>query len=127
VRSGIVLLKYWFSVSDAEQERRFQRRSRDVRRRWKLSEMDLKSREKWDEFSRAKDEMFFYTDIEEAPWYTVEADDKLRARLNCLGHILDRIDYEGVLPEPMSLPPRPKGERYDRPPRDRHAIVPDRF
>jgi polyphosphate kinase 2 len=126
VRSGIVLVKYWFSVSDAEQERRFQRRSHDPKRRWKLSDMDLKSREKWDEFSRAKDEMFFYTDIDEAPWYTVEADDKLRARLNCIGHFLDRIDYHDVLPEPLELPPRPKAEPYERPPRDRHAIVPDR-
>jgi len=127
VRSGITLLKYWFSVSDAEQERRFQRRSHDPRRRWKLSDMDLKSRERWDEFSRAKDEMFFYTDIQEAPWYTVEADDKLRARLNCIGHILDRIDYRNVLPKPTKLAPRPKGEHYERPPRERHAIVPERF
>jgi polyphosphate kinase len=127
VRSGIVLLKYWFSVSDAEQERRFQKRSHDPRRRWKLSEMDLKSREKWDEFSRAKDEMFFYTDIEEAPWYTVEADDKSRARLNCIAHILDQIPYDDVLPEPLELPPRPKGQPYERPPRERHASVPERF
>jgi polyphosphate kinase len=127
VRSGTILLKYWFSVSDAEQERRFQRRARDPRRRWKLSDMDLKSREKWDEFSRAKDEMFFFTDIVEAPWYTVEADDKLRARLNCIGHILDQIEYRDVLPKPMKLPPRAPSASYQRPPRDRHAIVPERF
>ena len=127
VRSGIILLKYWFSVSDAEQERRFQRRSRDPKRRWKLSDMDLASRAKWDEFSRAKDEMFFYTDIEEAPWYTVEADDKLRARLNCVSHFLSQIDYQDVLPEPLKLEPRPKGEQYERPPREAHAIVPERF
>jgi polyphosphate kinase 2 len=127
VRSGIILLKYWFSVSDTEQERRFQRRAKDPRRRWKLSDMDLKSREKWNAFSRAKDEMFFYTDIEEAPWYTVEADDKLRARLNCISHLLDRIDYKDVLPEPMQLTQRPKGEPYERPPREAHTIVPDRF
>jgi polyphosphate kinase 2 len=127
VRSGIILLKYWFSVSDAEQERRFQRRANDPRRRWKLSDMDLESRKKWDDFSRAKDEMFFYTDIAEAPWYTVEADDKLRARLNCIGHILDQIDYHDVLPKPIKLPPRSTVDRYERPPRDQHAIVPDRF
>jgi polyphosphate kinase 2 len=127
VRSGIILLKYWFSVSDTEQERRFQRRANDPRRRWKLSDMDLKSREKWDDFSRAKDEMFFYTDIAEAPWYTVEADDKLRARLNCIGHILDQINYHDVLPKPLKLPPRSADARYQRPPRDQHAIVPDRF
>ena len=89
--------------------------------------MDLESREKWDEFSRAKDEMFFYTDIDEAPWYTVEADDKLRARLNCISHFLGQIDYQDVLPAPLELPPRPKGEPYQRPPREQHAIVPDRF
>jgi polyphosphate kinase 2 len=127
VRSGIILLKYWFSVSDAEQERRFQRRANDPRRRWKLSDMDLESREKWDDFSRAKDEMFFYTDIVEAPWYTVEADDKPRARLNCIGHILGQIDYHDVLPKPFKLPPRSTADRYERPPRDQHAIVPDRF
>jgi polyphosphate kinase 2 len=127
VRSGIILLKYWFSVSDAEQERRFQRRANDPRRRWKLSDMDLESREKWDDFSRAKDEMFFYTDIAEAPWYTVEADDKLRARLNCIGHVLGQIDYQDVLPRPIKLPPRSSTDRYERPPRDQHAIVPDRF
>jgi polyphosphate kinase 2 len=127
VRSGIILLKYWFSVSDAEQERRFQRRANDPRRRWKLSDMDLKSRERWDDFSRAKDEMFFYTDIAEAPWYTVEADDKLRARLNCIGHLLDQIDYHDVLPRPIKLPPRSTSNVYERPPRDQHAIVPDRF
>jgi polyphosphate kinase 2 len=127
VRSGIILLKYWFSVSDAEQERRFQRRAKDPRRRWKLSEMDLKSRERWNDFSRAKDEMFFYTDIEEAPWYTVEADDKLRARLNCISHILEQIPYDNVLPEPLQLPPRPERQPYERPPKEAHAIVPDHF
>jgi polyphosphate kinase 2 len=127
VRSGIILVKYWFSVSDAEQERRFQRRSKDPKRRWKLSDIDIASRAKWTEFSRAKDEMFFFTDIEEAPWYTVEADDKLRARLNCIGHILGRIDYQDALPPPLKLPPRPKGEPYERPSREAHAIVPDGF
>jgi polyphosphate kinase 2 len=128
VRSGIVLLKYWFSVSDAEQEARFQSRAVDPLKRWKLSPMDLKSREKWVEFSKAKDEMFSYTDIREAPWYTIEADDKKRARLNCISHILDRIPYEDVLPEPIELPERPtNAENYQRPPKDRHIVVEDRF
>ena len=102
-------------------------RAQRSRRRWKLSDMDLKSREKWVEFSQAKDEMFFYTDIPEAPWYTVEADDKLRARLNCIAHILEQIEYRDVLPKPMKLPPRSAAATYERPPRDRHAIVPERF
>ncbi len=89
VRSGIVLLKYWFSVSDDEQERRFQERAQDPLKRWKLSPIDLKSREKWVEFSKAKDEMFAVTDIPEAPWFTIESDDKRAARLNCLSHVLD--------------------------------------
>ena len=100
VRSGIILLKYWFSVSDAEQERRFQDRAHDPLKRWKLSPMDLKSREKWVEFSKAKDEMFSVTDIREAPWFTIESDDKRRARLNCVSHILDQIPYQDALPGP---------------------------
>jgi polyphosphate kinase 2 len=104
VRSGIILLKYWFSVSDAEQEARFQARAADPLKRWKLSPMDFKSREKWVEFSKAKDEMFSYTDIREAPWYTIEADDKKRARLNCISHVLDRIPYEDALPGRSSCP-----------------------
>jgi polyphosphate kinase 2 len=127
VRSGTILRKYWFSVSDAEQERRFQRRARDPRRRWKLSDMDIESRKRWDEFSRAKDEMFFYTDIEEAPWYTVEADDKLRARLNCISHLLGQIDYGDALPGPLELGPRPDHTPIERPPREQQHIVPDRF
>jgi polyphosphate kinase 2 len=123
VRDGIILRKYWFSVSDAEQERRFQRRSSDAKRRWKLSPMDLKSRDRWVEYSRAKDEMFRYTHTPEAPWYTVESDDKRRARLNCIAHILDTIDYEDVLPDPIELPPRPEREDYRRPPRAAHTEV----
>jgi Polyphosphate kinase 2 (PPK2) len=98
VRDGIILRKYWFSVSDEEQERRFQKRSSDPTRRWKLSPMDLKSRDMWVAYSRAKDEMFRYTHTPEAPWYTVESDDKRRARLNCISHILDTIEYEDVIP-----------------------------
>jgi polyphosphate kinase len=123
VRSGILLLKYWFSVSDAEQERRFQERAHDPLKRWKLSPMDLKSREKWVDFSKAKDEMFSWTDIPEAPWVTIEADDKRRARLNCLTHILDRIDYRDALPGAIDLPPRSEQEDYQRPPKEQHRIL----
>jgi polyphosphate kinase len=123
IRDGIVLRKYWFSVSDAEQERRFQKRSADPTRRWKLSPMDLKSREMWVEYSRAKDEMFRYTHTPEAPWHTVESDDKRRARLNCISHLLDSIDYEDVLPGPIELPPRPKQEDYKRPPRGANTEI----
>jgi polyphosphate kinase len=123
IRDGIILRKYWFSVSDAEQERRFQKRSSDPTRRWKLSPMDLKSRDQWVEYSRAKDEMFRYTHTPEAPWYTVESDDKRRARLNCISHLLDSIDYDDVLPDPIELPPRPKQEDYKRPPRGAHTEI----
>src|SRR4051812_3526144 len=118
VRSGIILLKYWFSVSDAEQERRFQERAQDPLKRWKLSPMDLRSREKWVDFSKAKDEMFAWTDIGEAPWFTIEADDKRAARLNCITHIVSSIHYEDALPAPLELPPRPAQDDYQRPPRD---------
>jgi len=127
VRDGIILRKYWFSVSDEEQERRFQRRSADPSRRWKLSPMDLKSRELWVEYSRAKDEMFGYTTTPEAPWYTIEADDKRRARLNCISHILDSIEYNDVLPEPTDLPPRPAREDYRRPPRGSNTIIVEKY
>jgi polyphosphate kinase len=127
VRDGIHLRKYWFSVSDAEQERRFQQRSSDPKRRWKLSPMDLKSRDQWVAYSRAKDEMFRYTHTPEAPWYTIESDDKRRARLNCISHILDSIDYEDVLPEPLELPSRPPQEDYRRPPRDANTEIIDRY
>jgi len=127
VRSGIILLKYWFSVSDAEQEQRFQDRAHDPLKRWKLSPMDLKSREKWVEFSKAKDEMFSWTDIPEAPWYTIEADDKRTARLNCITHILDRIQYQDALPGAIDLPPRPAQADYQRPPKDQHHVLDQRF
>jgi polyphosphate kinase len=123
IRDGIILRKYWFSVSDAEQERRFQKRSSDPTRRWKLSPMDLKSRDLWVAYSRAKDEMFRYTHTPEAPWYTVESDDKRRARLNCISHVLDTIDYEDVLPDPIELPARPAQEDYRRPPRGAHTEI----
>jgi polyphosphate kinase 2 len=116
VRAGIVLIKYWFSISDEEQERRFQQRNTDPMRRWKLSPMDLKSRSKWVEYSRAKDAMLTYTDIEEARWYVVNADIKRHARLNCMTHLLSLIPYEDRTPEPMKLPKRQEDTGYKRPP-----------
>ena len=127
VRDGVLLRKYWFSVSDREQESRFQKRSSDPKRRWKLSPMDLESRDLWVEYSRAKDEMFRYTHTPEAPWYTVEADDKRRARLNCISHVVDSIDYEDVLPEPLELTPRPKQEDYERPPREANTVILEKY
>ena len=127
VRSGMILLKYWFSVSDEEQERRFQQRSQDPRRRWKLSPMDIASRDKWEQFSQAKDRMFDYTDIKQAPWYVVNSDDKKRARLNCIHHILDQIDYMDILPDPIELPPVEKGTGYVRPPIDEQTFVPEEY
>jgi polyphosphate kinase 2 len=126
IRSGIVLIKYWFSVSDAEQERRFQRRIDDPTRRWKLSPIDLKSRELWVEYSRAKDEMFHYTDTKQSPWFVVQADDKRRARLNCIRHLLSLIPYRDLTPEPIELPPRRDGG-YVRPPISEQTFVPDRY
>lgn len=127
VRSGIVLLKYWFSVSDEEQERRFQSRIDDKVKRWKLSGMDLKSREKWVEYSRKKDVMFEYTDIEEAPWFVVDAEDKKRARLNMISHLLDQLPYEDHTLGPVELPPRQEDNSYTRPPIAHQTWVPDRY
>ncbi|OIP99394.1 MAG: polyphosphate kinase 2 [Zetaproteobacteria bacterium CG2_30_46_52] len=127
VRSGILVLKYWFSVSDDEQERRFQKRVTDRAKHWKLSPMDLESRNRWMEYSKAKDEMFFYTDIVETPWYVVEADDKKRARLNCLSHILSSVKYEDTLPEPIELGERIKDTSYERPAMDTQHFVPDKY
>jgi polyphosphate kinase len=125
VRSGIMLLKYWFSVSDEEQERRFQSRTIDPSRRWKLSPMDLESRDRWMEYSKAKDTMFAHTNIPEAPWFTVEADNKKCARLNCLSHVLSKVPYTDMTPEPMELPPRRDApENYTRPPRNEQFFVP---
>jgi polyphosphate kinase len=124
VRSGLQLIKYWFSVSDEEQERRFQARVHDPMRRWKLSPMDLESRARWVEYSRSKDEMFRYTDIKHSPWYVVDADDKRRARLNCIAHLLSLIDYEDLTPEPLKLPARGRDDAYVRPPLDEQTFVP---
>ena len=126
-RSGITLLKYWFSVSDEEQEKRFQQRAIDPKRRWKLSPMDLKSRDMWEEYSRAKDTMFDHTDIKQSPWFVVNADDKKRARLNCITHILSMIEYEDVTPGPIELPPRNKGTGYIRPPIHEQTFVPEKY
>jgi polyphosphate kinase len=125
VEDGILLVKYWFSVSDEEQERRFRSRLEDPLRSWKLSPMDLQSRARWVDYSRAKDEMFVHTDISEAPWWVVEADDKRRARLNCIAHLLSIVPYEDVMETPLELPPRPPESNYERPPRDLYRYVPD--
>ena len=125
VRSGIVLLKYWFSVSDGEQERRFQSRIDDPTRRWKLSPMDLEARLRWQEFSIAKDDMLAHTNIPEAPWFTVEADDKRRARLNCISHLLSKVPYQDMTPAAIKLPPRPKAKPVERPPLNEQFFVPN--
>ena len=124
VRSGIILIKYWFSVSDKEQERRFQARLADPTKRWKLSPMDLQSRARWEEYSKAKDEMFASTDIKQALWYVVNADNKLCARLNCIHHLLSLIPFEDLTPEPIVLPPRQKEQGYIRPPITDQNFVP---
>jgi polyphosphate kinase 2 len=125
VHDGIVLVKYWFSVSDAEQERRFQSRLEDPTKRWKLSPMDLESRARWAEYSRAKDQMFAYTDIKQAPWYVVNADNKKRARLNVIHHLLSLIPYEDLTPEPITLPARQDDKGYVRPPLTDQTFVPE--
>lgn len=127
VRSGIILIKYWFSVSDEEQERRFESRLDEPTKRWKLSPMDLESRTRWVEYSRAKDEMFKYTDIKQAPWYVVNADDKKRARLNCIAHLLSMVPYEDLTPEPIELPPRRDRFGYVRPPMSDQTFVPESY
>ncbi|MEM9903747.1 MAG: polyphosphate kinase 2 [Cyanobacteria bacterium P01_D01_bin.44] len=124
-RAGIVLIKYWFSVSDAEQERRFQKRLDDPTKRWKLSPMDLESRARWVDYSKAKDDMFAATDTTRSPWYVVEADDKKRARLNCISHLLSMIPYQDLTPEPLKLPPRQKAIDYERPPMTMQNFVPN--
>ena len=127
-RSGIQLIKYWWSVSDEEQERRLKARLDDPTRRWKLSAMDLEARLRWVDYSRAKDEMFAHTDTRQSPWYVVESDDKLAARLNCIGHLLSVIAYEHVNPPvPGALVDRPSGAGYVRPPREDQTFVPPLF
>jgi polyphosphate kinase len=125
VEDGILLRKYWFSVSDEEQERRIQSRLNDPMRRWKLSSIDLESITRWEDYSRAKDEMFVHTDIPEAPWFVVDSADKRRARLNMIAHLLGTIHYHDVQRTPLELPPRPKPTGYVRAPRESQTFVPD--
>ena len=127
VRSGILLIKYWFSVSDEEQERRFLTRLEEPHKRWKLSPMDLESRTRWVEYSKAKDEMFAHCDIKQAPWYVVNADIKKHARLNCIRHLLSVIPYRDLTPEPIELPTRKSGKGYVRPPMSDQTFVPEYY
>jgi polyphosphate kinase len=125
VDDGIHLIKYWFSVSDEEQARRFEARIDDPMRRWKLSSTDLFSRTRWVDYSRAKDEMFVHTDTPEAPWYVVDADDKRRARINCIAHLLSSVPYVPKQLERIELPKRQADQGYVRPSRDIYTRVPD--
>jgi polyphosphate kinase len=125
VEDGLLLLKYWFSVSDAEQERRFRSRLKDPMRRWKLSPMDLESLTRWEDYSQAKDEMFAATDIPEAPWLVVESEDKRRARLNMIAHLLSAVPWQPVQRPKLKLPERPPQRGYQRPPREMFRSVPD--
>jgi polyphosphate kinase 2 len=127
VRSGIQVLKYWLSISDEEQERRFQARLEDPAKHWKLSPMDLESRARWVEYSKAKDEMFRYTDIKQTPWYVVDADVKRRARLNAITHLLAQIPYKQVKREKIALPPRQREQGYIRPPMGDQTFIPKKF
>ncbi|SMO68157.1 polyphosphate kinase 2 [Gracilimonas mengyeensis] len=125
VRSGIILIKYWFSVSEEIQEERFRSRIEDRTKRWKLSPMDLESRKRWVEYSKAKDDMFRYTDIKQAPWYVVNGDNKRKARLNCISHLLSLIEYEDLTPPPVELPHKQENNHYVRPPKDEQTHVPE--
>ena len=127
VRSGIILIKYWLSVDAEEQARRFKDRIENPSKRWKISEMDLEARKKWVDYSRAKDDMFKYTDIKQAPWFVVESHDKRRARFNCISHLLSQIPYEDLRLEPMKLPPLQSDQHYIRPPRSDQTYVPEIF
>jgi polyphosphate kinase 2 len=127
IRSGTILVKYWFSVSDHEQEKRFQDRIKDPTKRWKISPMDVESRDKWVVYSMAKDKMFSFTDTKQAPWYVVHADDKKRARLNCITHFLSLIPYEDLTPKPFKLPPLKHDVAYVRPPVTDQTFVPEKY
>jgi polyphosphate kinase 2 len=127
IRSGIILLKYWFSVSDDVQEQRFLDRIKDPAKRWKLSPMDMAARSKWVDYSRAKDEMFEFSDIPDSPWHVVDADDKFCARLNVITHLLSHIPYKDLTPQPIKLPPRQKAGKYNRPPIDSQKWIPRRY
>jgi polyphosphate kinase 2 len=125
VEDGILLLKYWFSVSDVEQEARFRSRASDPMRRWKLSPNDVLSITKWEDYSRAKDAMLVHTDIPEASWYEVDNEDKRRGRINMIHHLLERIPWQQIPHESVEIPERPASRGYERPPRSADAIVPD--
>ncbi len=125
MRSGIIIIKYWFSVSEEEQEKRFLNRITDPTKRWKFSPMDLVSRDKWVEYSKAKDEMFSYTDSKQTPWYVVESDDKKKAHLNCIRHLLSLIPYKDVELPKLELEHRPKQSGYVRPPITEQTFIPD--
>lgn len=127
IRSGIVLIKYWFSVSDEIQEKRFKERITNPVKRWKFSKMDLKSRERWLDYSKAKDEMFSYTDTKQSPWFVVNGDDKKRARLNCISHLLQQIPYENIDHPIINLPELPDHKNYVRPPMDYQTFIPEIF
>jgi polyphosphate kinase len=127
VRSGIILIKYWFSVSDDVQEERFQERLANPTKRWKLSPMDIESREKWQDYSHAKDEMFARTDLDQTPWWVVDGDEKRHARLNCISHLLSQVPYEDLTPDAVELPPRPPHRDDDRPPFDEQTFVPELY
>lgn len=127
VRSGIILLKYWFSVSDEEQEKRFKSRIENPMKRWKFSPMDLESRSRWLEYSKAKDDMFAHTDTKQVPWFVVNADDKKKARLNCISHIISNIPYKQMDLKPILLPELPKHEGYVRPPMNYQTFVPEKY
>jgi len=127
IRSGIILIKYWFSVSFEEQERRFKSRIEDPTKNWKLSEMDVQSRVRWDDYARAKDEMFAYTDTKQSPWYVVNADDKRRARLNCIHHLLSKIPYKDVVLKKISLPDRDSSRLYVRPPISEQTFIREEY
>ena len=127
IRSGIILIKYWFSVSDKEQENRFQERIKDQTKRWKISPMDVESRDKWVEYSMAKDKMFSFTDTKQSPWFVVHADDKKRARLNCINHLLTQIHYKDLTPKPFKLPPLKHDLAYVRPPVSDQTFVPEKY
>ncbi len=127
IRSGIILVKYWFSISDKEQENRFQDRIKDPTKRWKISQMDIESRDKWVEYSMAKDKMFSYTDTRQSPWFVIPADDKRRARLNCIDHFLSLIPYKDLTVKAIKLPPLKHDLAYVRPPITEQNFVPEKY
>ena len=124
-RAGIILIKYWFSVGDEEQEKRFQERIKNPLKRWKISPMDLEARSRWVEYSKAKDDMFNATDIEESPWYVVNSDDKRSAHINCISHLLSQVPYKDLTPIKIELPPRQHEMDYERPPMRLQNFIPN--